>query len=191
MSIPFKYIRILSTVTFLVIVLFSCKNSIEEVKEIGNMEELPVREVYHVTYLRSVRGNVQHRLFTPLLKEYKNKNIYFPKGFSIQMLDSNLTVTADLQAKYGEILNDEKKMIARDSVIFVNIKGEELFTEELIWQQDSGRIYTNKFVKIKKPEVVILGKGLESNEDFSKYVLKDISGEYYIDDKKYDDEKAK
>ena len=163
-------------------VLFSCNNTIDEVKEIGNTEEKPVKESFNVTYLRSVKGVLSNRLMASYVKQYKNGDAIFPEGFVLEMLDSNLAVTARLEAKFGHVFNESKKMIARDSVVFRNVVNEELYTEELIWQQDSGRVYTDKFVKIKKKDVVILGNGLESNADFSKYVLKNITGEYYFDE---------
>ena len=163
-------------------VLFSCTNTIEEVKEIDATEEKPVKESFNVVYYRSEKGNVTNRLTSPHVKQYKNGDAELPEGFLLEMLDSSLEVTTLLQAKYGRIISEEKRMIARDSVIIKNKKSEELFTEELIWQQDSGKIYTDAFVKIKKQEVVILGKGLESNEDFSKYKIKNISGEYYLNE---------
>jgi hypothetical protein len=79
-------------------------------------------------------------------------------------------------------------MIARDSVILINLKQEELFTEELIWKQDSAKIYTEKYIKIVRNDVVIHGKGFESTEDFSNYVIKKVTGQYYIDDASLNEE---
>jgi LPS export ABC transporter protein LptC len=184
-----KIMSILSTSTFMVLVLFSCTNTIEEVKEVSDGEEKPIKESFNITYHRSQNGTITNRLTSPYVKNYKNRDTDFPDGFLLEILDSNLEVTAHLQAKYGHIYEESKKMLARDSVIFVNVEGDELYTEELIWQQDSGRIYTDKFVKIKKQDVVLLGKGLESNADFSKYVVKNISGEYYFNENEVTDEK--
>jgi LPS export ABC transporter protein LptC len=184
-----KIKSILSTSTILVLVLFSCTNTIEEVKEASDSKEKPIKESFNIVYHRSQNGIITNRLSSPYVKNYKNDDTVFPEGFLLEILDSNLEVTAHLQAKFGHIFGESKKMLARDSVIFVNVEGDELYTEELIWQQDSGRIYTDKFVKIKKKDVVLLGKGLESNEDFSKYVLKNITGQYYFNEKEVIDEK--
>ena len=158
--------------------LFSCQNSIKEVKEIGDFEDLPAKESFNVTYLRSQNGKVGNRLYAPVVHQFKNRNTIFPEGFKLEFLDSNLNASAFLQAKYGEMLSDDKTMIARDSVILVNFKKEELYTEELTWQQDSAKIYTDKYVKIKRADVVIHGKGFESTEDFSQYVIKKVTGQY-------------
>lgn len=169
-------------------VLFSCKNSIESVTEIGEFIELPVKETYNVTYLRSQNGQVGNRLYAPVVQQFKNRNTIFPEGFKLEFLDSNHVPNAFLEAKYGEMLSEEHLMIARDSVILVNFKKEELFTEELIWKQDSAKIYTDKYIKIKREDVVIHGKGFESTEDFSNYVIKKVTGQYYLEDSSLENE---
>jgi LPS export ABC transporter protein LptC len=179
---------IISTIAFMVIVLFSCENSINKVKELGDFQELPMKESYNVTYLRSQNGRVVNRLYSPHVQQFKNRNTVFPIGFKLEFLDSNLNTNAYLQAKYGEILSEDQMMIARDSVILVNFKHEELFTEELIWKQDSAKIYTDKYIKIKRNDVVIHGKGFESSEDFSTYVIKKVTGQYYVEDSSFNEE---
>ena len=179
-----KKILSISTIVFLTLVLFSCKNTITEVKEIGNFEEIPLKESFEVTYLRSQHGLVVNRMYAPLVQQFKNRNTIMPLGFRLEFLDSNLITTAYLEAKYGEILSEDGRMIARDSVILINFKDEELYTEELIWVQDSSRVFTDKYVKIVRDDVVIHGKGFESKEDFSQYVIKKITGQYYLDEDK-------
>lgn len=174
----------LSTIFVLILVLFSCNNTLDEVKEIVEEKELPVKETFNVTYLRSLKGNLTNRITTPYVMQFKSGNLEFPNGFILEILDTSFKVTAHIEANYGKLNNESKTMYARDSVIFINIKNEALYTEELTWQQDSSRVFTDKFVKIKKKDVIILGKGLESNEDFSKYQVKNISGEYFIDEEK-------
>ena len=168
--------------------LFSCQNTIEEVKEIGDFKEVPAKESFEVTYLRSQHGKVMNRLYAPIVQQFKDKRTVMPLGFKLDFLDSNLNTSAYLQAKYGEMISEKQIMIARDSVILVNSKKEELYTEELTWQQDSAKIYTDKYVKIKRQDVVIHGKGFESNEDFTQYVIKKITGQYYLNDESSDDE---
>ena len=172
----------MSSIVAMTLLLFSCQNTIDEVKEIGDFDEIPAKETFDVTYLRSQHGKVLNRLQAPVVQQFKNKNTIMPQGFKLDFLDSNMATTAYLQAKYGEIISEDQVMIARDSVILVNFKKEELFTEELIWKQDSSKIYTDKYVKIKRNDVVIHGKGFESDEDFSRYVIKKITGQYYLSD---------
>jgi LPS export ABC transporter protein LptC len=67
-------------------------------------------------------------------------------------------------------------MEARYAVEVINKNGEKLETEKLIWDEANKKIYTDAFVKITTPNQVISGKGLESNQDFTKYEIKKITG---------------
>ena len=42
--------------------------------------------------------------------------------------------------------------------------------------REEGRIFTEEYVKITTPDEIIYGDGLESNETFSKYQIKNIRG---------------
>lgn len=55
-------------------------------------------------------------------------------------------------------------------------KGEKLNTEHLIWNEDSAKIYTDEFVKITTTDEIIMGEGMEANQDFSKWKIYKIRG---------------
>jgi len=69
-----------------------------------------------------------------------------------------------------------KRMEAKYAVEVVNKTGEKLETERLIWDEQNKRIYTDAFVKITTATEVIRGKGMESNQDFTKYQIKQVTG---------------
>ena len=48
-------------------------------------------------------------------------------------------------------------------------------TEKLIWNELTQKIYTDAFVKITTDKEIIMGEGMESNQDFSKYELKKVT----------------
>ena len=77
------------------------------------------------------------------------------------------TLTAKTAVRYQE----KGKIIARDSVILVSSKQERLETEELIWDEKTAKVYTEKFVKVTKPGEIIYGYGLEAEQDFSYWKI--------------------
>ncbi len=99
-----------------------------------------------------------------------------PKGFFVTMFDQEEKTSATLKGNWGVRFDITKRMEARHEVVVVNVKGEKLETERLVWDENSRRIYTDAFVKITTGKEVIMGKGLESNQDFSKYEIKEITG---------------
>ena len=67
-------------------------------------------------------------------------------------------------------------MVARNNVVVINEKGEKLNTEELVWDEEKELIYSNAFVKITTKDEIIMGTGMTANQNFTNYVIKNISG---------------
>jgi|LakMenE18May11ns_1017448.scaffolds.fasta_scaffold9959459_8 LPS export ABC transporter protein LptC len=110
-----------------------------------------------------------------------NKNVtepftILPKGFYVTIFDDEEKVSSTLKGNYGVRYDLSKRMEARYAVEVINKNGEKLETEKLIWDEANKKIYTDAFVKITTPNQVISGKGLESNQDFTKYEIKKITG---------------
>lgn len=110
-----------------------------------------------------------------------NKNVsepftVLPKGVFVTFFDENEKISATLKADYAVRYDVTHRMEAKYGVQVVNKNGEKLETEKLIWDENSQRIYTDAAVKITTDKEVIMGRGMESNQDFSKYELKQVTG---------------
>ncbi|MPM10940.1 hypothetical protein SDC9_57277 [bioreactor metagenome] len=57
-----------------------------------------------------------------------------------------------------------------------NIKGELFETEQLFWEQKSEKIYSDSLIKITQEDYIIIGKGFESNQEMTKYQVKQTQG---------------
>jgi LPS export ABC transporter protein LptC len=89
----------------------------------------------------------------------------------MEFLTPTLQVRSTLTAKFA-IREQEKGLVTvRDSVVLTTIEQEKLETEELIWDEKTEKIHTEKFVKVTKPGEVIYGFGLEANQDFSHWKI--------------------
>jgi LPS export ABC transporter protein LptC len=73
-------------------------------------------------------------------------------------------------------------MEIRYNVEVINEKGEKLNTERLVWDEQKKKITSNAFVKITTAKEVITGNGLEANQDFTKYEIKNIIATIRLDD---------
>ena len=69
-----------------------------------------------------------------------------------------------------------------------SLKGDHVTTELLYWNEATKKVYTDKFVRMEKPDQIMTGYGFESDDQFMKPVVHNISGIVYIDE---DAEKAK
>lgn len=104
----------------------------------------------------------------------------FPKGVFVTFFDDEEKISATLKANYGIRYDLSKRMEARYAVEVVNKEGTKLETEKLIWNEMTQKIYTDAFVKITTGKEIIMGKGMESNQDFTKYEIKQVTGQIQI-----------
>jgi LPS export ABC transporter protein LptC len=110
-----------------------------------------------------------------------NKNVsepitVLPKGLFITFFDEEEKVSATLKAQYGVMFENTRRMEVKYGVQVVNRNGEKLDTEKLTWDENTKKIFTDAEVTITTPKEIIKGKGMESNQDFSKYELKQVTG---------------
>lgn len=113
-------------------------------------------------------------------KNVKEPLTILPKGVFVTFFDDDEKISSTLKANYGIRYDLSKRMEAKYAVEVVNKTGEKLETERLIWDENSKRIYTDAFVKITTATEVIRGKGMESNQDFTKYQIKQVTGTIQI-----------
>ncbi|MCP2042934.1 LPS export ABC transporter periplasmic protein LptC [Pontibacter sp. HSC-36F09] len=143
--------------------------------------EGPFRETANVLTLYSDSARVMVRLQTPMQEDYENGDVVFPDGIDVEFLEKGEMVTSTLRANYGKQERNKDLYLVRGNVIVHNLqKQEKLETEELYWNKAKAQIYTDKFVKITTPEEILMGHGLEANQDFSNYRIKKVTGVFSL-----------
>jgi LPS export ABC transporter protein LptC len=168
-------------------VFSSCENDIQTVNKISNIKELPSFSANNFEMLYSDSGKIRMKLTTKLAKRFNlpDKQYWeFPKGIIVYQYDSAKQVTSTIKANYAIYRDNIKLWQARSNVEAKNLlKKEELFTEELFWDQSLGIIYSTKFTKIITDTKVLYGdKGFQSKEDMSDWKLFGAKGKVTIND---------
>jgi LPS export ABC transporter protein LptC len=160
------------------LLLNACKNEISEVQKMIDSSQFPVKTTYKGEYFYTDSGKVQNRLLSNKLERFAGDTNYtkLSEGFTLFFYDNQQKVEATLTARNGIMIDSKNYMEAYDSVIFINTRGEKLFTEQLIWMQDSDLVYTQKPVTITSKDGVLHGKGLRSNQNFTKYKIMNTTG---------------
>lgn len=171
---------------------FSCRNELEEINSLASKEEQPMQTSFNATYEYTENGQLKNHLIATRLDRYggESDKIIVSEGFKVIMYDSLGNYSAELTAQDGVFEPNKQLMVARNNVELINKDGDQLNTEELIWDQDSAIIYTDHFVKITNEDGVIYGKdGLTADERFESYQLKSMSGDIYVDDEALNEDK--
>jgi len=118
------------------------------------------------------------------LNRYEGEKPYceMPKGIEVYFYDSLMQVTSNLTANYAISYEKEKIMEARNNVVVINEKKEQLNTERLVWDQRKAIIYSDKFVKINTGKMIIWGDGMTSDERFDKWKILKVKGSITINE---------
>jgi LPS export ABC transporter protein LptC len=158
--------------------LFSCKNDPKQVEELSRKDNQSSETAIDIEILYSSSGNIRMKLNAPLLKRYPGDKPYteFPKGIKVIFYDSIMRPETQLTSQYAINREFEKIMEAKKDVVVINEKGEILNTEHLIWNQETETISTEEFVKITTADEVIMGHGMEADQQFTRYKIKKITG---------------
>lgn len=168
------------------LIITSCETNRNEVMAIGKKVVMPALTGSDVTMLYSDSTILKIKLTTPQMQKYekdvKEPITIMPKGLFVIFYDEKGKETTTLKSDYGVRYETSKRMEVKYNVEVVNINGEKLNTEHLIWDENKKKITTNAFVKITTAKEIIMGKGLEANQDFTQYEIKEITGTIRIDD---------
>jgi len=173
-------------INFLIICLtlffFSCENSIEKVKTLTAINNVPDETMMNFEVVQTEYARMVYKLTSPRLERFlqvKEPYELFPKGLHLQMYDSLQHLTSDVKCNYAIRKTRDKIMEGKYNVEITNIKGEKLNTEHIIWDENKDKMWSDDKVKITTPTEILFGNGFESNSDFSKYKIRHLTGTIY------------
>jgi len=187
-SLMYKKHSITTTLGVVVMLLlfFSCGGGKKEVGDaISERDSLPCMSTLGVITFISDSGITNYKMVAEEWLTYDKKNPpyqAFEKGAYLEKFDSLLNVEASIKA--DTVYNYDKKQLweLRGNVEIENVKGERFETELLYWDQNSGRVYSDKFIKIDQIERIIYCIGFESNQDMTDYVIRKPTGQLYFEE---------
>ena len=176
---PFILFTIVFTLFFV-----SCVNDPAKVNSFSKNAKVPLQTAKNVDFLYSDSAKMKVHMTAPVMEEFGGVNPYeeMPKGVKVEFYNDSQTANSSLTANYAINKKHEQIMEAKYDVVVVNIKGEKLNTEHLIYDAKKRRIHTDAFVKITTKDQVIMGTGLDSDEHFEEYEIKNITGTFLLKD---------
>ncbi|WP_187263395.1 LPS export ABC transporter periplasmic protein LptC [Pontibacter beigongshangensis] len=172
---------ILGVLAVLVVVSTACdkdlKDPDKEIKYTG-----PLIENNNVLTLFSDSARLLIKMKAPVQQEFENGDAIFPKGVYIEFYDEPGVMTSTLRSNYGKQDRNKNLYHVTGNVVVENLqKKEKIETEELFWDKNRDKIYTDKFVKITTDSEVITGYGLRTNQKFSPWVMTKVTGSFALE----------
>lgn len=163
--------------------MLGCENDISIVNALIVDDTTPIESSYDVNMEYSDSGRIIIVMNSPEVNRYPVEEEYLemPKGVELFFYDSAGDVKSDLFANYAINYVSKKIMEARNNVVATNSKGEKLFTELLIWDQNAHTVYTDAEVRVIQDGMTLRGTGLTSDETFDNWEITHPHGDIEID----------
>jgi len=164
---------------FIVVIAISaaCSNDLKQINEMFETVDTDVEYAENVSVIYSDSAKVRLKVSGPKLERYvikNNQRDVFTDGVHVEFMDEKQRPLSWLDARYLEQIQKDGKVYVRDSVVLYNTENEKLETSELIWDEVSEKIYTDKFVRITQPEKgdTSYGYGFETDRGFNEFTIK-------------------
>jgi LPS export ABC transporter protein LptC len=159
---------------FVLIALVSCENDLDAIKKITFDSTAPDESTKNLTLVYSDSGYAKVEIHAAIAETYRGKEAItiVKDSLRVNFFSEKGDIVSTLSAKYGEINNTRGTILVKDSVRLYNFeKKQTLETEALFWNQNDSSIYSLSQVIIKLPQGIVLGNGIKTNQNFSRYEL--------------------
>ncbi|MBK5722929.1 LPS export ABC transporter periplasmic protein LptC [Dysgonomonas sp. Marseille-P4677] len=158
----------------------SCKDETKSsVNFTYDKETVPTMSTDSMNALISDSGVISYRLVAKtcdVFDQAKDPYWLYPQGIYFEKFDSVFNVVFTVKADTAWNFTARKLWKLKGHVFVKNIVGETFTSDELFWNHQQQKIYSDKFVKIDRPDKGILqGKGgFVANQQMTEYEFKDV-----------------
>ncbi|MCI6523657.1 MAG: LPS export ABC transporter periplasmic protein LptC [Parabacteroides sp.] len=105
---------------------------------------------------------------------------YFPKGIYVEKFDSLFHAEASIVADTAYYYDKQGLFRFVGQVEVKSLQGEHFETDELFWNQKEDKVYSDRFIRIEQEEKVITGIGFESNQNMTRYTIRESRGVFPV-----------
>lgn len=105
----------------------------------------------------------------------------FLKGMLMERFDEKFHVDLFVQSDTA-YLHRQQLWELRGRVVVRNVNGDVFRTEELFWDIDSHEMWNNQYIHITTPERELEGTHFRSNEQMTRYFVRNSTGTFPVSD---------
>lgn len=151
----------------------SCKDKDENLIAFDyDPEVVPTMITDTVTQLISDSGITRYKMVADVWKVFdkaKEPYWYFPEGIYLERFTPDFRIEATVRADTAWFYTEKNLWKLARKVQVENMKGEVFESEELYWDGKNERVYSDKYIEIKRGVTEIKGYGFESNQAMTDY----------------------
>jgi len=161
------------------VAFYSCSNDPKALKEFIQPENnIPIEKIESARILHTENGVLKVEIIAKTINRFKEvqPQLLFSNGIEVIFYADSARITSVLKANNASVNEVDNIMIASESVVLTSSDGKRLETDELIWDENKNKVYTDEKVFVITSKEVIEGKGFTSNPDFTEYSISKIHG---------------
>ncbi|MDE7153269.1 MAG: LPS export ABC transporter periplasmic protein LptC [Muribaculaceae bacterium] len=111
----------------------------------------------------------------------------FADGIYIEKYTDSMTVEATVICDSAVYWSQNKIWELDGNVNIKNTLGDKFLTQQLFWDQEQHKVYSDSFIHIERSNRIIEGYGFKSNEQMTEYDILQPSGIFPVPDKREQD----
>ncbi len=124
-------------------------------------------------------GITRYHIETPLWQMYDEADQpfwLFPEGLNLEKFDDNMVADATIQADTARYFTRLKLWRLDGNVRMRNIQGDKFMTQQMFWDQNAHKVYSDSFIHIERTGSILEGYGFISNEQITAYTVRRPTG---------------
>ncbi len=171
--------------TILLCLAACSSNDKEQIDAITDRSLIPMLDTDTVTTLISDSGITRYRISATKWDIYdKAVPSYweFQQGIYLEKFNEDFETEASLRSDYARYDDGAQVWELDGNVKAMNLQGEQFETQQLFWDQQSGRVYSDSSITVTRANSIIVGVGFESNQEMTQYTILHPQGVFPIKD---------
>lgn len=171
--------------TILLCLAACSSNDKEQIDAITDRSLIPMLDTDTVTTLISDSGITRYRISATKWDIYdKAVPSYweFQQGIYLEKFNEDFETEASLRSDYARYDDVAQVWELDGNVKAMNLQGEQFETQQLFWDQQSGRVYSDSSITVTRANSIIVGVGFESNQEMTQYTILHPQGVFPIKD---------
>lgn len=142
-------------------------------------ETFPTMRTLDVATMISDSGYTRYHITAPvwlMFEEAKEPHWNFPQGLYVIKYDNDMKENGTFTADTATYWSLQKIWQFDRNVRMKNVNGDRFLTQQLFWDQNKRKLYSDSFIHIERSDRIIEGYGFESNEAMTEYTIRRPSG---------------
>lgn len=137
-------------------------------------DHTPTMATTEVSTLISDSGYTRYHLTAPawlMFEDAEEPFWRFPQGLELQQYDTRMQPEANVVCDSAIYFSRKRLWRLDGNVVMVNTQADSFLTQQLFWDQNDKKIYTDSFIHIVRTDRTIEGYGMESDQSMLYYTV--------------------